>query len=63
MCRDLYYRKGKGFQGGIKRHNMQRQPMSHGNSLAHRAIGGMGGCQVYFTLCVISTVRMSRQVV
>lgn len=37
--------KGKGFQGGIKRHNMQRQPKSHGNSLAHRALGGMGGCQ------------------
>jgi hypothetical protein len=25
---------------------MKRQPKTHGNSLAHRALGGMGGCQV-----------------
>eukprot|EP01134_Creolimax_fragrantissima_P006567 CFRG6567T1 len=37
--------KGKGFQGGIKRHNMNRQPATHGNSRSHRKMGGTGGCQ------------------
>lgn len=32
---------GKGFQGGIKRHNFRRGPMSHG-SKSHRALGSIG---------------------
>lgn len=34
--------KGKGFQGGVKRHNFKTQDMSHGNSLSHRAHGSTG---------------------
>ena len=34
--------KGKGFQGGIKRHNFQRQDMTHGNSISHRSNGCIG---------------------
>ncbi len=33
---------GKGFQGGIKRHNFSSQDMTHGNSLSHRANGSIG---------------------
>lgn len=32
---------GKGFQGGIKRHNFRRGPMSHG-SKSHRQLGSIG---------------------
>ena len=31
--------KGKGFQGGMKRHGFKGMPASHGTSLSHRAIG------------------------
>lgn len=34
--------KGKGFQGGIKRHNFAMQDATHGNSLAHRSNGSIG---------------------
>ena len=34
--------KGKGFQGGVKRHNFSTQGMSHGNSVSHRAHGSTG---------------------
>lgn len=34
--------KGRGFAGGIKRYGFQRQRMTHGNSKAHRKIGGTG---------------------
>lgn len=34
--------KGKGFQGGVKRHNFCTQDATHGNSLSHRAIGSTG---------------------
>jgi len=37
--------KGKGFQGGVKRHNFQMQDATHGNSLSHRSIGSIGQCQ------------------
>ena len=37
--------KGKGFQGGIKRHNFSMQDATHGNSLSHRSIGSIGQCQ------------------
>ena len=37
--------KGKGFMGAMKRWNFKGQPASHGTSLAHRSLGGMGGCQ------------------
>ena len=33
---------GKGFAGGVKRHNFKTQDMTHGNSLSHRAIGSIG---------------------
>lgn len=35
--------KGKGFQGGIKRHNFARGPETHG-SHHHREIGSVGAC-------------------
>lgn len=35
--------KGRGFQGGIKRHKFSRGPMTHG-SRYHRASGSMGAC-------------------
>lgn len=34
--------KGKGFQGGIKRHNYTMQDATHGNSLSHRSNGSIG---------------------
>jgi large subunit ribosomal protein L3 len=34
--------QGKGFQGGIKRHNFSMQDATHGNSLAHRSNGSIG---------------------
>jgi large subunit ribosomal protein L3 len=37
--------KGKGFQGGVKRHNFQMQDATHGNSISHRAAGSIGQCQ------------------
>ncbi|KAL3790139.1 hypothetical protein HJC23_009576 [Cyclotella cryptica] len=37
--------KGKGFQGGMKRHNFGGMPASHGTSKSHRAIGSTGMCQ------------------
>ena len=38
--------KGKGFQGGVKRHNFHMQDATHGNSLSHRAPGSIGQCHV-----------------
>lgn len=37
--------KGKGFAGGVKRHNFRMQRATHGNSLSHRALGSTGMCQ------------------
>ena len=34
--------KGKGFQGGVKRHNFSMQDATHGNSVSHRALGSTG---------------------
>jgi len=36
---------GKGFAGGIKRHNFSLQDATHGNSLSHRSSGSIGQCQ------------------
>lgn len=36
---------GKGFQGGVKRHNFGMQDATHGNSVSHRAHGSTGMCQ------------------
>jgi large subunit ribosomal protein L3 len=36
---------GKGFQGGIKRHNFSSNRASHGNSLSHNAAGSIGQAQ------------------
>jgi large subunit ribosomal protein L3 len=36
--------KGKGFTGGMKRHNFQGQGASHGNHKHHRAPGSVGAC-------------------
>jgi len=35
---------GKGFAGGIKRHNFGMQDATHGNSLSHRSNGSIGMC-------------------
>ncbi len=37
--------KGKGFQGGVKRHNFRMQDATHGDSISHRASGSIGQCQ------------------
>lgn len=34
--------RGKGFQGGMKRHGFSGMPASHGASLSHRSIGSTG---------------------
>ncbi|GAA0318298.1 MULTISPECIES: 50S ribosomal protein L3 [Psychrobacter] len=34
--------KGKGFQGGVKRHNFSTQDATHGNSVSHRVVGSTG---------------------
>jgi large subunit ribosomal protein L3 len=36
--------KGKGFAGGMKRHNFRGQGASHGNHKKHRAPGSVGAC-------------------
>lgn len=37
--------KGRGFSGGIRRHNFRSQDATHGNSLSHRSAGSIGQCQ------------------
>ena len=37
--------KGRGFAGGVKRHNFRIQDATHGNSVSHRAPGSIGQCQ------------------
>jgi large subunit ribosomal protein L3 len=34
--------QGKGFAGGVKRHNFAMQDATHGNSVSHRAPGSIG---------------------
>jgi large subunit ribosomal protein L3 len=36
--------KGKGFTGGMKRHNFKGQGASHGNHKKHRSPGAIGAC-------------------
>lgn len=36
---------GKGFAGGVKRHNFGMQDATHGNSISHRSNGSIGMCQ------------------
>src|SRR5687768_10489513 len=36
--------RGKGFSGGMKRHNFKGQGGSHGNHKKHRAPGSIGAC-------------------
>ena len=36
--------KGKGFAGGMKRHNFSGQGAAHGNHKKHRAPGSIGAC-------------------
>jgi len=36
---------GKGYAGGVKRHNFKMQDATHGNSISHRAPGSIGQCQ------------------
>ncbi len=36
--------KGRGFAGGMKRHNFKGQGASHGNHKKHRAPGSVGAC-------------------
>lgn len=37
--------KGKGFAGGMKRHNFRGLEASHGVSISHRSSGSVGQCQ------------------
>ncbi len=37
--------KGRGFAGGVRRHNFRTQDATHGNSVSHRAPGSIGQCQ------------------
>lgn len=37
--------KGRGFAGGVKRHNFHMQDATHGNSISHRAHGSTGNAQ------------------
>ena len=37
--------KGRGFAGGVKRHNFRMQDATHGNSVSNRAPGSIGQCQ------------------
>lgn len=39
------FSKGKGFAGGMKRHNFSGLEASHGVSVKHRSIGSTGQCQ------------------
>ncbi len=39
-------RKGRGFQGGMKRWGFKGGAATHGNSLSHRTIGATGARQV-----------------
>ena len=36
--------KGKGFAGGMKRHNFKGQGAAHGNHKKHRSPGSIGAC-------------------
>ena len=38
----LFFQKGKGFAGTIKRHHFSGQRKTHGNSLSHRVPGSIG---------------------
>ena len=49
--------RGKGFAGGLKRHNFRGQGASHGNHKHHRAPGSIG--QASFPGRVFKGVRMS----
>ncbi len=40
--------KGKGFAGGMKRHNFSGQGASHGNHHSHRVPGAIGACATPF---------------
>jgi len=37
--------KGRGFAGGVRRHNFRTQDATHGNSVSHRVLGSVGQCQ------------------
>ena len=49
--------RGKGFAGGMKRHNFNGQGASHGNHKHHRAPGSIGSCS--FPGRVFKGLRMS----
>ncbi|MBM3827825.1 MAG: 50S ribosomal protein L3 [Actinobacteria bacterium] len=49
--------RGKGFAGGMKRHNFNGQGASHGNHKHHRAPGSIGSCS--FPGRVFKGVRMA----
>jgi len=51
--------KGKGFAGGMKRHNFAGQGASHGNHKHHRAPGSIGACS--FPGRVFKGTRMAGQ--
>ena len=49
--------RGKGFAGGMKRHNFSGQGASHGNHKHHRAPGSIGSCS--FPGRVLKGLRMA----
>jgi large subunit ribosomal protein L3 len=49
--------RGKGFAGGMKRHNFRGQGASHGNHKHHRAPGSIGSCS--FPGRVLKGLRMA----
>ncbi|MFZ9675741.1 MAG: 50S ribosomal protein L3 [Ilumatobacteraceae bacterium] len=49
--------RGKGFAGGMKRHNFNGQGASHGNHKHHRAPGSIGSCS--FPGRVLKGLRMA----
>ncbi|MFN8035016.1 MAG: 50S ribosomal protein L3 [Acidimicrobiia bacterium] len=51
--------KGKGFSGGMKRHNFKGQGASHGNHKKHRAPGSIGACAT--PARVFKGIRMAGQ--
>lgn len=48
------FRKGKGFQGAMKRWGFGGLPASHGTSLTHRSLGATGNRQVGKVLTLVT---------
>ena len=49
--------KGKGFQGGMKRHGFKGMPATHGVSKSHRAIGSTVSFYIFFVSWLVAQLR------